>query len=784
MVDVLAKTVAPQQYAARRNGWLRATIVALLLTTGASSSVLAQAEPIPAYEIKLTNIERAVSMLAREYANADATLEKRALQRRLIDLRIAFEMGNYQTAAILAFDAFEEPRFTQHRDYFTTTMVLAEALFKLGNTQGASRYFEIVTKAPSARLADRARGYLIDMALNANDYPRLKVLIRSMAGSVEENTRYAIGKAHIRLGEYKKALGSFNGIGISSDKHFLARYYAGVALTAQKKLDQALAVFTVVGRIQARNGGEEMARDLANLAAGRLLMERNETTKAVTAYQRIGRYSPSYDVALYEMAWAYIKNDDNKRAMRAVDILLLVVEDEQMAVEAYVLRGRLSILISDYDGAVDSYEQILERFAPIRNELDRFTAEPSNIDGYFEWLLDRHRTKVEATGPLTPKTARWVASAKQFGRIVGVFDKLSEEAGEIRETKQLADELERIVSASNRVERFPVLKDGWTRALALQDGLIALSTALLEHEFRSKSAGSADAQVLKDMRAQRQTLEQRWRKVPKTIEAYRQRRTAVGAEYADLDRKAFLIDISLKQVREQLGALEKFINKKQFADSGDKMTAAREREMRAAITKEKTALTALYDQLTATKREISVESQTLGTGDRVTQGEAAMRISLIRAHRQEAALYERLGGAKAKRVADMLRRIDAGINVLANTIGQIDRKVGEKVASLVKIIAEEKARLAGYDIEMGTHENSGRRIARAVGERLFDDARRRMQGVVLEADVGLIDVAWQKKQRKTGEIRDLQQDRSKRLQAVNSDAERLLREAGGGSDDK
>lgn len=768
--------------------WTAALVAAATSLIGLGASAQ-QPDPLPGYEVKLTNLERAVTLLAREYSNASATLEKRSLQRRLIDLRIAFEMGNYQTAAILAFDAVSEYRFDRHRDYFPTTMVLAESLFKLGNVQGAASYFEIVARAPDAKLADRARSYLIDMALNADNLKRLRLLVSQMSsGAVQGNTRYALGKAHIRLKDFDKAITVFQGIGPANAKHFLAQYYLGVALTAKKQYDSALALFTKLGKISAKTPEEETARDLANLAAGRLHMEKADTTNAVVSYQRIGRYSPSYDLALYEMAWAYIKSDKYKRAMRAADILLLVVQDEQLAVEAYVLRGRLSIMLDDYDAAVDSYERILTRFAPIRNELQRFTQDPANIDAYFEWLLKRHRNRVELGGPLSKKTSRWVASADSFGRIVKVFNQLSIEAGEIRETRELANELEKIVSASNRVERFPALKDGWTRALALQDGMLTLSTALLELQHKRLAAGmSPDSRKsIDEMRSYRKQLEAQWRRVPKTIEAYRQRTTAVGAEYSELDRKAFLIETSLKQVKEQLMALEVFLNKKQFADRGQKLTAEREAELRQAVEGEKTQLTKIYDDLVRIKKEISLESKTVGTGDAVSQGEAQLRVNLIAAHRREGQAYTRLGGSAAaarnQRIDDMLRRIAGGIESLGKTIVEIDKKVATKVNTLVRIIAREKAKLDQYSVEMAAHENSGRIIARAVGEKLFEDARKRMQTVVLEADVGLIDVAWEKKQRKTAEIRDIQQERAKRLQKMNESADRLLKEAGAGED--
>ena len=69
-------------------------------------------------------------------------------------------------------------------------------------------------------------------------------------------------------------------------------------------------------------------------------------------------------------------------------------------------------------------------------------------------------------------------------QVVRVFGSLGADREQLRVANKLAVDLARVLTSSNRVELFPQLKEGWTRALALQNQLINLSTEILEHQYQ------------------------------------------------------------------------------------------------------------------------------------------------------------------------------------------------------------------------------------------------------------------------------------------------------------
>ena len=79
---------------------------------------------------------------------------------------------------------------------------------------------------------------------------------------------------------------------------------------------------------------------------------------------------------------------------------------------------------------------------------------------------------------------------------------------------------------------------------------------------------------------------------------------------------------------------------------------------------------------------------------------------------------------------------------------------------------------------MKGYQISSRAITDKIGKKIFKRAHRQMKKVVLGADVGLIDVAWRRKTEQTKKIEKLAVQKSRKLDEINRESQRLMREAG------
>src|SRR5262249_49487543 len=101
--------------------------------------------------------------------------------------------------------------------------------------------------------------------------------------------------------------------------------------------------FQGVSREQAKTPEEEKVVELAKLAFGRVLYERDQAQEAVDAYQAISRRSPFFGDALQEIAWVYVKAKQYDRAPRALEPLQLAAPKASDLPEIRILEGNLRI---------------------------------------------------------------------------------------------------------------------------------------------------------------------------------------------------------------------------------------------------------------------------------------------------------------------------------------------------------------------------------------------------------------------------------------------------------
>ncbi len=70
------------------------------------------------------------------------------------------------------------------------------------------------------------------------------------------------------------------------------------------------------------------------------------------------------------MAWAKVRAEDYGGAKNATDILLLVAPDSPLAPEAQILQGHLLLKLKRYGEATETYNGVINTYAPVRDEID------------------------------------------------------------------------------------------------------------------------------------------------------------------------------------------------------------------------------------------------------------------------------------------------------------------------------------------------------------------------------------------------------------------------------
>lgn len=761
---------------------LRRTIVALLLIGVSTPAWSYEREVVRSFGRSLTNLQGAISRMSGLYSAPLTILAKHDTASRHIDAKVFFDLEHYENASVLLMELVHTKSFKKSPDYYSAMLMLGRCLIEVGNLKGAASYLDRVVAGPELRLSDEASFLLLKMSLDSSDDRVVQKQVNNARAPRSDQTRYVLGKALLRLGQFDKSLSVLLQVGGASAFNARASYYRATVLVALKRESEALALFQGLSQIKETDPDSNRVRDLARLALGRLTLEQGDMVTAVTHYQRISRNSESYEVALYEMAWAYIEAEQYDKALNTIDSLLLTVKDPQLDVEAHTLRGRLNIYLDDHDTAVDTFEKIINRFAPIRNELDKFTRDPKNIERYFQWLIERRGDGGDLNAPMTPRTSAWVESTGEMRRMTGIFEELGQQGRELTTTQDMAQMLELVIESKSRVELFPELKDGWAQALIVENKLLQLTSQLLEYQYEQAADRLSPEQQSKldALRIWRRTMEIRFKKLPMTFEQYKERKARVDGGFLDLQRDTFVVSQRLKELEREIVAVERYVNEKQFGVGGDRYSEDQEQEFRLLLADEKDRLMEIQDSLDDFREDLKVESRQVGAGGEDNDGDGHLKQSLVAAYKREGLIYDSLyegatgdDGKLGREITSMRSTVWDTVDTVAEVVSTIDGRVATAANKLRAKIRKEALRLVKYGRQLSSYEAEGREIGREIGEQLFDESRDSMKALVRGADVGLIDVVWQQKRNETAAAGRLTAERAKRIQRLDKSLREL-----------
>lgn len=752
------------------NATLPRRALALLVVLGLLGAPRAPAEADDAGRIEneLANVEARLAQVQREFASPVAETLTYPLERRLIDAHVFFEQGLYAKASVLLTDIVENPRFAGARDIPAATYLLGRALFLDRNYQAAARAFERLVANPGSPYAQDALAHLVEIALARRDATAVAKwvhAIEALPTAVRKpDTLFVMGKALFQTDEYGPALAALGAVPPDAPRYLAARYYMGAILVALARVGEAEGVFHDIVSAPEASTREPEVVELAHMALGRMHAEEGRYAQAIDQYQFVGYHSRSYETALNEMAWAYVNAGKYREAANTLDILILNVHDERLEVEASVLRGRLDVMLGDHEGAGDAYQRVVDRFSRVRAELDEFLKQRESINAFFRWLLYREDDTFALGAPLSERVTRWLIAGRDMQDIEQVLADLARARLDLRDAQEMAEQLRVALDSENRVELFSNLRSGWTRLLEIENGLIDLERRMLDARTEVFREGACGADFDR-LQSERRALEEKFRGMPQTVDEYVARQDAVHRQYSELRRQAFLVETSLKLLARQTLAVQSWVRGGAFEE--DAPVDERARAWLARIDTERRALEALREQLGTAVRDIEVAEAAVGAGDTAQQGEKSLKRRLLESHRASeqalAACEARVGSALSGRYPASHERVWRGLTESAGLADRIADTARRKADDVRRLVVAEERDLGRFEGALSESESRALTLAGAMGRSVFAAAQARIDEVVLEADLGLVDLAWARKQRLTDQVRELRDQQAAEL---------------------
>jgi hypothetical protein len=305
----------------------------------------------------------------------------------------------------------------------------------------------------------------------------------------------------------------------------------------------------------------------------------------------------------------------------------------------------------------------------------------------------------------------------------------------------------------------------------MHEELFALQGDILDRAARlvASQASAAERESLARMARNRQVITASLRNLPDGQLSYGERIGRARAAYVELDHQSAEIATTSDTTRAAVLSLEKYLMDGQ--EQGQEIAGGG--ATIKIITELKAEMDAMSAELDAIRREAVLARDVAGTGDAAARRGDEMRAQLGRAIAEERAQLQVLlartrgRGQRERARVDTLLRAAVALTASLDVVGaRIDEVVAAALVDASAAVAEEKAKLAAYRQEFALYEVESRELASAALAAGIRAVLDRFGDVILRAELGVIDVAWSRKEAADDRVQRLHLDRARELRGL------------------
>jgi tetratricopeptide (TPR) repeat protein len=777
--------------------WARALLVASCLAAGhalaadsrgkvTSGELATQVEEV-ARQVELSRNN--IDLVEKQYTLREEQTDEAQRLQRFSDAEIQYLLGDYANAAVLFYDLVANKDFQSSANFPEALYDLADSLYHEKNYLGARLYLRQLLSLKGAHYKQALAEYL-EIAGRLNEFAGIDEYVTQArglsGGSLPPELTYVYAKWLFRRDDLpvaervSRSQPVFDSLvqDTQGPYRMQAAYFVGVGYVKLKQWDKAIAQFAAVKQMQPRDAKDRVVRELADLSSGRVFFEMGRFDDAIAQYSEIPREADSFPDSLYEIAWAYVRKGELEKAKNATEVLLLVAEDSVLAPEAKILQGTLLQKLQKYDDALDTYNQVISTYAPVRDDIDALLSVNQDPVKYFDDLLARNDKNLDVTKLLPPAALKWASTREEVADAQAIGSALDQSRKGIAEARQIADRI--LKSLDERgLESFPMLQEGYTRADAVDTAVTRAEEGLTRIEgFLVNGGLSADQQAkLADVRTREQALKHRIDTLPTTTEEVRARKQRIQAAIDALDRQAFQLGFQLQSQTAQLEAIKKYVadTRSQRKDSPDDEKAFLEK-----VSLEQRGIDGIQADLDAVRAQLADERN---NADKAVSGEDTLRKEYAQVMNEERAIFEQLRGGLASDAQNVLRRADvvrSDAEAVRDRVARAKQVIRDRVARRAQKLREqvivEQQLIEGYTHETEAVTGETRNLVGRIAFESFRRVRQSFYDLVLKADVGVVDVSFQRKQDKTAEIQKFASQKDRELKQLDDEFKEVLKD--------
>ncbi len=765
------------------------TLVLLSARAFADPSVQELAVKVEQVKDQVVNARNNIEIVEKQYSAREEPSDEMAREARFSDGEIKYLLGDYENAAVLFYDLVANKDFQKSKRYADALFYLADSLYQQKNYLGARLYLKMLLALRAGHYREALARYL-EIAGRLNEFQGIDEHINQArglsGGELPAELNYVYAKWLFRREDMApeeritRAVNIFQGMASvpNGALYLQAAYFVGVGQVKLKKYDDAIATFRKISTANPRDERERSVKELAQLSLGRVLFEVGKYDEAIAVYQEIPRESDSFPDSLYEMAWAYIRKQDFVRARNMTEILELVAQGTTLEPDVDILSGTLLLKLKKYEDANEQFNKVINKYAPVRDEIDALLTVNKDPAKYFDELIARNERTLDVSSLLPPEALKFATTQREINDAVAIVNGLEAGRNGVQESQAIAARILKGLDERG-LEVFPIIQEGYMRADAVDTALTRAEEQLtaIEGELLAKYLSPGQNNDLEALRKEARELQARIQTLPTTEAEVQARKDRIRAKIDEVDRKAYQTQIEIQSQYAQLAAIQKYVDdtRKQR-----KNTPEEEKEFLEKVNLERRGLEAVEADLAKVRADLQDEKN---NADAAIGGEETLRREYEAALAKQRDILKGSRGSIPNEATQILLRID-----VVRTDAEEQRKrvstakatlrdrVARRAAKLREMVVAEQELLNGYGNEVAATSSQAKGL---VGRIAFDSFRRvraSFYDLVLKADVGVVDVAFTRKQDKTIEIQKLANQKDRELKQLDDEFKEVLKD--------
>jgi tetratricopeptide (TPR) repeat protein len=683
--------------------------------------------------------------------------------------------------------------------------LLGESYFESGQLLSARRHYsdllDLGNQAPYDSYAGRSLARLVDVALHTarlDTLPALRqqaarISIQDKSGSFE----YALGKLAFAQGEFARAQSVLGGVNAQSAYHHQAQYVLGTILVKQSLADagqsaeaqarlvlpgalarftDAIAQFRRVTELPKDTAVHRQIIDSAWLAIGRLHYESEAYLDAAEAYIQVDRTSAVYYEMLFELSWVYVRVGDYQRAERALELLSVAAPDTLDVADSSLLRADLMLRSGRFERALEAYKEVRDRFEPARERVDSFLAATTDPAVYYDRLVEEGMA-IGGSSRLPDLVLDWVREEARGERVFAVIDDVTHARDVLRRSRRLASKLNAVLSAPSRARAFPELEAGLKKTVGLINQLAQARRVLalgLDDADENPARGELAA-----VRTERRELMARLALAPVTPADFLRRDEQGTRNWNHASQGLQRITLEADKLQAVINGLQRVLgDADSYGVTRDPATRAR---FQAEVEANERDLAVYRERIDAYREDVETGRVQVGFGDRRYVEDDRVRTRFRELLDREVVLVaEGSGDGRdyARAVIPVLAEARALEQRLLEVTARLDQEVAEGALRLRRIVDEESERMDVFTQKLDALDQHARLLVGEVAMKNFGAVRDHLKGIVLRADVGIVQQAWELREEQMQRLRGLQRQRALEEQNLDDELREVIDDAG------